>query len=201
MQIKTLSVGQLEANCYIVTDERTRGCAVIDPGDEANLILDYLEENRLTVRAILLTHGHYDHVGAAEAVSEETRAPIWMSRADLAQRPEAYRYCAPVGTRFFSDGDVILVDSLRFRVLETPGHSPGSVTFRCEDALFTGDTLFRGSAGRTDLPGGDFDKLMASLRRLGEIPGDLEIYPGHMGPSTLSIERGSNYYLRYARGL
>lgn len=201
MLIKTLPVGHMEANCYVVTDESTLECAVIDPGDESNTILDYIEDNRLIPRAILLTHGHFDHVGAVETLAEETSAPIWMHRADYSEKYEEYRYHAPAGVRFFSDGDVIEVGSLRFRVLETPGHSPGSVTFRCEDALFTGDTLFRGSAGRTDLPGGDMDKLMASLRRIYDIPGDLEIYPGHMGPSTLSVERASNYYMRYAKTL
>jgi glyoxylase-like metal-dependent hydrolase (beta-lactamase superfamily II) len=201
MLIKCLPVGQIEANCYIVTDENTLECAIIDPGDESNTIMDYIEDNKLKPVVIMLTHGHYDHTGAAEAVSEETGAPIFINKADTqSENKSEYKYFAPDGINFYSDGDVIEVGSLKFRVLETPGHSPGSVTLRCEDALFTGDTLFRGSCGRTDLDDGDINKLMASLRRLSEIPGDLEVYPGHMDATMLSIERATNQYMRYAKG-
>ncbi len=202
MLIKTLPLGHMEANCYVAADERTLECAVIDPGDEFNTIMDYLEETKLKPRAILLTHGHYDHTGAAAALHEETGAPIFIHRADFTREPgESYRYRGPEDTRFWSDGDVVTVGSLRFRVMETPGHSPGSVTIKVEDALFTGDTLFAGSCGRTDLPGGDMDALMASLRRLADIPGNYEVYPGHMDPTTLDVEKATNYYMRYAKGL
>lgn len=201
MLIKCLPVGNIEANCYIVTDEGTLSCAVIDPGDEANTIMDYIESNGLKVEAIMLTHGHFDHTGAAAAVSEETGAPIWINAADASEeRKEFYKYHAPAGTKYYSDGDVVEAGKLRFRVMETPGHSEGSVTLRCEDALFTGDTLFADSCGRTDLPGGNMEKMLASLIRLAEIPGDLEVWPGHMSPTTLNRERHENYYIRYALG-
>ena len=199
MLIKTLTVGQMEENSYVVTDEDSLLCAVIDPGDESNTILDYLEENHLTPVAILLTHGHFDHTGAVETIHEETGAPVYISKDDTSEQYEDFRWKPIEGTRYIADGQIIEVGKLRFRVLETPGHSKGSVTFRCEDALFTGDTLFRGSAGRTDLPGGDYDRLMASLRRLADIPGDLEIYPGHEAPSTLNVERATNYYMRLSK--
>lgn len=199
MLIKTLTVGQMEENSYVVTDEDSLLCAVIDPGDESNTILDYIEENHLTPVAILLTHGHFDHTGAVEAIHEETGAPVYISKDDTSEQYEDFRWKPIEGTRYIEDGQIIEVGKLRFRVLETPGHSKGSVTFRCEDALFTGDTLFRGSAGRTDLPGGDYDRLMASLRRLADIPGDLEIYPGHEAPSTLNVERATNYYMRLSK--
>lgn len=201
MLIKCLPVGNLEANCYVVTDEKTLSCAVIDPGDESNTILDYIESNGLKAEAILLTHGHFDHTGAAETVAEETGAAIWINAADAADgKKEFYKYHAPDGTKYYSDGDIVTVGGLRFHVMETPGHSEGSVTLRCEDALFTGDTLFADSSGRTDLPGGDMQKLLASLRRLSEIPGNLEVWPGHMEPTTLERERNGNYYVRYASG-
>ena len=195
MLIKTIPVGHLETNCYVVTDEDSLLCAVIDPGDEANAILDYLEDNRLKCVAVLLTHGHFDHVGAVNAVLEETGAQLWMHRADFGKEGRRGQFDAPEGTNFISDGDVIEVGALRFTVLTTPGHTPGSVSFVCGDAIFSGDTLFAGSCGRTDFPGGSMQEELRSLRRLGELPGDYEVYPGHMESSTLECERKFNRYM------
>ena len=202
MLIKTLEVGHLAANCYIVTDEDSLECAVIDPGDESNTILDYLESNGLKAKAVFLTHGHFDHVGAAEAVSEETGAPIWMNAADASAPEELspYMFKAPEGLKLYREGDLIKIGGLAFLVLETPGHSPGSVTLLCGTALFTGDTLFRDSCGRTDLPGGDMEILLQSLRRLAELEGDYEVYPGHAEATSLNRERAGNYYMKYATG-
>ena len=204
MFIKCLPVGHLMTNCYVVGDETSRLCAVIDPGDESNTILDYLEENHLKCEAILLTHGHYDHVGAVETVQEETGATVYMHPADAgsAVGSDMFAYEPPDGSIMLHEGSQIQVGPLTFDTLETPGHTPGGVTFRCENALFTGDTLFQGSCGRTDLPGGDMMTELASLKRLCELPGDYEVYPGHMGSSTLERERLFNYYCRAAlRGL
>lgn len=199
MLIKTLPLGHLETNCYIVTDETTLECAVVDPGEESNTVLDYLESNHLKLREIFLTHGHFDHTGAVEVLLEETGARLWLHEKEAADAPnEHYRYFAPEGARFYREGDQIRVGGLTFTVMETPGHSPGSVTLRCGAALFTGDTLFRDSAGRTDLPGGDMETELASLRRLGALEGNYEVYPGHMDGTTLDRERSVNYYLRYA---
>ena len=200
MLIKTIPVGQLETNCYIVTDEQTLECAVIDPGDESNTILDYIESNHLSCRAILLTHGHYDHVGAVDAVADETGATVYMNERDDARRAVDFHlpYRLKENGRSCNEGDVVEVGALRFEVLATPGHTPGGVTFRCGDALFTGDTLFKGSCGRTDLPGGSMEEELRSLRRLCALPGDYEVYPGHMDASTLERERAFNYYCRAA---
>ena len=200
MLIKTIPVGQLETNCYVVTDEDTLECAVIDPGDESNTILDYLESNHLRCRAILLTHGHYDHVGAVDAVAEETGAIVYMNERDDARRASDGHlpYTLKENGRSYDEGDVVVVGGLRFEVLATPGHTPGGVTLKCGDALFTGDTLFKGSCGRTDLPGGDLEEELASLRRICELPGDYEVCPGHMDSSTLERERAFNYYCRAA---
>ena len=202
MLIKTLPVGQLETNCYVVTNEQTLDCAVIDPGDESNTILDYLEENRLHCRVILLTHGHYDHVGAVAAVAEETGATVYMNKADdaIALGSSRYGFTLPEGGEYYGDGDAVEIPGLRFEVIATPGHTPGGVTLRCGEALFTGDTLFKGSCGRTDLPGGDMEQELESLKKLCSLPGDYEVYPGHMDSSTLERERMFNYYCRLAMG-
>ncbi len=201
MLIKTLPVGMIEANCYIVTNEDSLACVVIDPGDESNTILDYLESNRLRCEAILLTHGHYDHVGAVQAVMEETGAPVYICPRDDARitGERHYSFPMPEGGRYFDDGDVLNFAGMDFQILATPGHSPGSVCIICGDAIFTGDTLFRGSCGRADLPGGDMMEELRSLKRLCELPGDYEVYPGHMDSSTLERERNFNYYCREAR--
>jgi glyoxylase-like metal-dependent hydrolase (beta-lactamase superfamily II) len=200
MLIKTLVVGQIETNCYIVTDEKTLKCAVIDPGDDSNTILDYLESNRLKAEAVFLTHGHFDHRLAAGTVSEETGAPLWINAKDTvsAGKLDQFKLTADEKVRFYSEGDIIDVGSLLFTVMETPGHSPGSVTLRCENALFAGDTLFRNSAGRTDLGEGNIQLLLRSLNRLAQLEGDFEVYPGHMDATTLDRERRFNDYLRYA---
>ncbi len=199
MLIKTLVVGQLQTNCYIVTDENTLECAVIDPGAYSSVILNYLEENKLRAKAILLTHGHFDHTGAVESLSEATGAEVYVHRLDCQTGGHSpMRYKVPEGIKYYSEGDVVMVGGLKFEVLETPGHSPGSVTLRCGDALFTGDTLFRESCGRTDLDGGSMEVLLKSLKRLYDLEGEYEVYPGHADASCLSRERENNYYMKYA---
>lgn len=196
MLIKTLTVGQIETNCYIVTDEDTLQCAVIDPGDESNVILNYLEEHKLKAKYIFLTHGHFDHTMAVAAVQAETGATVCMNRQDVGKGD--YRFDPGDGAVMYGEGDSFHVGGLTFHVIETPGHTPGGVCLICQDALFTGDTLFADSCGRTDLPGGDMGQILQSLRRLYELPGEYEVYPGHMGSSTLDRERRFNQYMRYA---
>ncbi len=196
MLIKTLTVGQIETNCYVVTDEDTLQCAVIDPGDESNVILNYLEEHKLQAKYIFLTHGHFDHIMAVAAVQAETGATVCMSRKDVGKGD--YRYDPGDGAVMYGEGDTFHVGGLTFQVIETPGHTPGGVCLICQDAIFTGDTLFAGSCGRTDLPGGDMEQILWSLKRLYELPGDYEVYPGHMDSSTLDKERRFNPYMKYA---
>ena len=200
MLIKTFTLGHVQTNCYIVSDEETLECAVIDPGAESNTILHYIEDNKLKCRFVLLTHGHFDHTGAVEEIMQQTGAKVCMSQKDAKKNPIEmfYKYTPPKGTVFFKEGDKFTVGSLVFEVIETPGHSEGSVTFRCNDALFTGDTLFRDSCGRTDLPGCNGKDMMKSLKKLYELPGDYEIYPGHMEGSSLDRERRFNYFMRQA---
>lgn len=201
MLIKGFPVGVIQANCYIVSDENSMECAVIDPGADSNTILKYLEDNHLKCRYILLTHGHFDHTGAVDAVHDETGAPICISPRDVARKPieATYKYSVPsCGAVFISEGDAFKVGSLLFETIETPGHSMGGVTFRCGNALFTGDTLFRDSIGRTDFPGCSYNDMMDSLRKLYHLEGDYEVYPGHMEATTLERERRHNFFMQEA---
>ena len=200
MNIKTLPVGQLETNCYIVINEETLECVVIDPGDESNTILDYIESSKLNCKAIMLTHGHYDHVGAVKEVMEQTSCALYINPRDEGYEPgmSGMKFKMPEGGKYYDEGDVVVEAGLAFKVIATPGHTPGSVCLICGEALFSGDTLFRGSCGRTDLPGGSMQDEMLSLKRICMLPGDYEVYPGHMDSSTLERERRFNHYCREA---
>ena len=200
MLIKTLPVGQLETNCYVVTNEDTLRCVVIDPGDESNTILDYMESNHLKCEAILMTHGHFDHIGALCAVAEETGADSYMNEKDTMINNGILRRGVelPENLKSYDDGDVLEFAGMSIEIIATPGHTPGGVCIKVGEALFTGDTLFRGSCGRVDLPGGDPQEEMRSLKKICSIKGDYEVYPGHMDSSTLERERAFNYYCREA---
>ena len=148
--------------------------------------------------AILLTHGHYDHTGGvADLQSKWPEVPVSLTRRDVYEDAYTQQLFPPLSgdVRDYDEGDTVAVGGLTVSVLATPGHSEGSVTLRCGDVLFCGDTLFAGSCGRTDFPGGSMEKMMASLRRLGQLEGDLQVLPGHMEPSTLDRERRTNPYL------
>ena len=202
MNIETLPLGSYQTNCYIVWAEGATRCAVIDPGFEPETVLAHLEKRGLTLDAVLLTHGHFDHVGAVEALVKATGCQIWIHQADYTQKHN------PINNRlypihdkdfceisFCEEGETILAGGLNFSVMETPGHTYGSVCYLCEDAMFCGDTLFAGSCGRTDLPGGSRRVMTETLQRLSEIPMDYRIFPGHGGSSTLAREQQTNPYM------
>ena len=201
MDIKPLQVGPIGTNCYLLCDETEKLCAVIDPGGDAVRVAAAVEDSGCAPCAILLTHGHYDHTGAvAELSARWPGVPVYLNRRDVYEG-DAYlqQLFPPVPcAKDYGEGDTVQVGGLTLQVLATPGHSEGSVTLRCGDALFCGDTLFAGSCGRTDFPGGSVKKMMESLKRLGELEGDLKVYPGHMEDSTLDRERSWNPYLRQA---
>lgn len=194
MKIYTLPLGQLETNCYLVADG-DGNAAVIDPAAAPERILQTARENGLAIQAILLTHGHFDHVGAVAGLTQALRCPVWMHENELTL-PEYLTDGPLYYTDGYGEGDTVTVGGLQFTVLHTPGHTPGSVCLRCGDALFTGDTLFAGSCGRTDFSGGSGSEMCRSLRRLAQLPGDLAVYPGHGEATTLAREKRENPYLR-----
>ena len=201
MDIKTLQVGPIGTNCYLLCDETEKLCAVIDPGGDADRVAAAVQDSGCAPCAILLTHGHYDHTGAVAELAEKwPNVPVYLNHRDQCGDDAYLRQLFPPVpcAKDYGEGDTIQVGGLTLKVLATPGHSEGSVTLRCGDVLFCGDTLFAGSCGRTDFPGGSVKKIMASLKRLGSLEGDLTVYPGHMEPSTLERERAWNPYLRQA---
>ena len=201
MKVKVMQVGPIGTNCYILEDDQTNLAAVIDPGDEPELIQEALEKEGVEVRYLLLTHGHYDHTTAVPALHRVyPQADIYIHQADA---NGAGSTLVPLtgevdDLKLYDEGDVIRLGDHEIQVLHTPGHSPGSVTLKVEDVLFTGDTLFAGSCGRTDLRGGSYEQIMQSLKRLGELKGDFHVCPGHEATSTLERERRSNPFLMEA---
>ena len=201
MKVKLLRVGPIGTNCYILEDDQTNLAAVIDPGDEPELIQEALEKEGVEVRYLLLTHGHYDHTTAVPALHRVyPQADIYIHQADAnGAGSTLFPLAGEVDDlKLYDEGDVIRLGDHEIQVLHTPGHSPGSVTLKVEDVLFTGDTLFAGSCGRTDLRGGSYEEIMASLKRLGQLEGDFHVCPGHDVTSTLDRERRINPFLREA---
>mgnify|MGYP005775834041 CR=1 FL=1 len=201
MEVKRYQVGPIGTNCYFVGDEATKKGCIIDPGDEGARLVQEWQKFGYTMEAILLTHGHYDHTtGLPEVAAAFPGAPIYVHQEDVCQggKPEFYQCAALSAMHYVHDGDTIAVGSIRFTVLETPGHTPGSVVFQTDRALFTGDTLFAGSCGRVDFPGGDWGQMCVSLRRLANLEGNYQVYPGHEQVSTLDNERAGNPFMRSA---
>ena len=205
MLIKSFVIGSMESNAYILADEATRRAALIDPGMDSQHLLDVLEAERLRLDLVLNTHGHFDHVYCDGFFTSKTGARLLIHEADvplLRQMPEVARYYGfsgadpPEPDGFLRDGDLIPVGEMAVRVYHTPGHSPGGVCLGVGDVLFSGDTLLAGSIGRTDIPGGSYPELIASIRtKLLPLPDATVVYTGHGPQTSIGDERQYNPFL------
>ena len=203
MKVSVMQVGPIGTNCYFLQDEETGLMAIIDPGDDWERILHQVKKAEGEVKYILLTHGHYDHTTAVpDLVKALPGVQVYIHQADAnGAGSQLFPLAAQVkDLNNYDEGDTLTLGSLTIEVLHTPGHSKGSVTLKVGDVLFTGDTLFCSSCGRTDLRGGSYEEIMESLKRLGELEGDFHVCPGHDRTSTLERERKYNPFLLEAMG-
>lgn len=185
MLIKTVVVGPLATNCYIVAEKPGRDAFVIDPGEDALDIMDSLDEDDLTVGKILITHGHFDHIQGAWDLRKTRGGVILAHPGDKVEAINGE----------IAEGDELEVGGITLKVMHTPGHSLGSCTFAADNAIFCGDLLFEGSVGRTDFPGGSMEELMNSLARIKRLPNTMAVYPGHGPKTTIGNEKASNPFL------
>lgn len=208
MIIEKLVVGPLATNCYILGDEKSGEAIVIDPGAEPEKIIKALDKNKLKARVILNTHGHFDHTGANDILAKATGASIHIHQDDLEaeKNPEqnlafwlGETVSASALRQPLNDGQSVNIGRFQGKVIHTPGHTKGSICLLSDGVLFSGDLLFAGSVGRTDLPGGSYQSLLQSLRKIAALPDDLKVYPGHGEPTTLGEEKKLNPYLRELR--
>ncbi len=203
---RVFTVGPVQENCYLVRQAGADRAVIVDPGDEAPRILQAVEELGVGVEAILLTHTHFDHIGAVAPVAKATGAPVWCPEIEQGVLLDIDRYVPWPGfgpfenyeaDHLLSGGETLSLAGMDFDVVFTPGHSPGHVTYAVDGALFSGDVLFQGSIGRTDLPFGDHARLLQSIAELlAAYPDETVVHPGHMGLTTLGAERASNPFLQ-----
>lgn len=205
MKFERLPLGIYQANCYILHDEKTNETAVIDPGGDFSVIKSYIEANGLKVKYIILTHGHGDHIGALKELKNYTHAIVCIHREDQEMLKSSrinltvlmgYPDISMKPDKLLEDGDILELGDTKLNIIHTPGHSEGGVCIYCEDSLFSGDTLFAGSIGRTDLKGGSFNEIITSIKdKLLVLPDDTAVYPGHGASSTIEIEKRKNPFL------
>jgi len=183
MQIKTIKVGELRTNCYVVIDEKTQEAVIIDPGDEAQKILAEIKGYKID--KIIITHGHFDHIGAIDEIKQSLKARVLMHPSDNWDlEPDVV----------LSDGDIIQFGGINLKVIHTPGHSPGGICLYTPGHLFAGDTLFSGTCGRVDLPGSSETMMINSLQKLFNLPADTKVYPGHGNATTIGSEKEKGWF-------
>lgn len=203
MKLESLTVGLIGTNCYLLWDESAgNAAAIVDPGGSADLILNKIKQEKLDVKMILLTHGHFDHYTAVEGLLEKwPELPVYINEKDVTDRHTSgfallFPRLPEKNQRYYKEDDVLSLGSLAIRVMETAGHSRGSVCLLVGDTIFSGDTLFCGSCGRTDFAGGSYEDMLQSLKRLAMLPGQYRVYPGHDRPTDLDFERRFNPYMK-----
>jgi glyoxylase-like metal-dependent hydrolase (beta-lactamase superfamily II) len=203
MIIKSIAVGPLQANCIIVADDVSKKAIVVDPGDESDRIVGTIREMGLTVEVVVCTHGHFDHMGVVGDIKNQTGARVAIHRDELELYNGAKDMAAfwgqsldapPSPDMLLAEGDTLTIGDLSFSILHTPGHSPGGISLYAGNTVITGDTLFKGSVGRTDFYGGDKDKLKQSFRRLMALPEDTKVFPGHGPETTIGREKRENMF-------
>ena len=194
MEMLAMCVGSFRTNCYMLWQGEE--CVLVDPGFEPEQILEQVLCKGKKVAAILLTHGHFDHVGGVKHIAAETGCPVYIHEADI-RLPSRHTDGQIYHTHTYDEGDVLEIAGMTFRVLHTPGHTPGCVCLLCGDVMLSGDTLFAGTCGRTDLmPYGDPGQMRRSLARLKDLEGDYAVFPGHGHSSTLEEERRTNPFMQ-----
>lgn len=205
MQVIAIATGMLGENAYIAFRDGAREALVIDPGDDAEKIIETLDQRGLVPTDILLTHGHHDHIGAVRKLKEKYGAKVAVHHSDADMLTDPKRNLSPIFMKktaaepadcLLSDGDAFTAAGLPVAVLHTPGHSAGSVCFLIEDSLFSGDTLFEGTVGRTDFPDSSWEEMERSLARLNALPGNYKVFPGHGPATTLEDERKYNPWMK-----
>jgi len=204
--LETFEVGPLQVNCYLLGCEKTRAAVIIDPAGDASIIREAIERRRARVTAILLTHGHYDHLGAVSEIKAYCHAPIMIHHldADCLTNPmlnlsalTGDNLVCPPADRLLEEGDTVDFGELCLKVLHTPGHTRGSASFVFDHFVFGGDLIFYGSIGRVDLPGGSLDEIQRSIvRKIYTLPDSFTVYPGHGEPTTVGFEKKNNAFVR-----
>lgn len=204
MKIIVYPAGALQSNCYIIYNEESLEGVIVDAGDDGDKIIDLCKQNRLDIKYIILTHGHFDHIGAVQDVKLATGAAVLMNRKDeflISDPPKELKLFhkgikAFEVDRYLEDGDKILLNGLEFEVLATPGHTPGGICLKIENRIFSGDTLFKDAIGRTDFAYGDFAELIASIKtKLFVLEDNMLVYPGHEEATTIGHEKRYNNYI------
>lgn len=202
MKIQCFALGAIGTNCYVISDDNGIA-AVIDCDGSGHPLFKYIEENNLTPTHILLTHGHFDHIGAVQAVKQKYGCKVCAGalEADVLAQPQLNSSDAYgdgisiIPDELLTDGQIVTIGDLKFKVMNTPGHTEGSICFIQDKNIFSGDTLFLGSCGRTDFPTGDWSTIVHSLQQLKALEGDYVVYPGHGPTTTLDYERRTNPYM------
>lgn len=208
MKVNTLPLGSYQTNCYIITNDNNNAI-IVDPGAQPDKLIKYLDDNKINVKMIALTHGHFDHVGAVTKLKEATNAPVYIHQDDnemlldpdlvhkglTNELKSAYDFECTSADVFFEEGQKYGVDDMQFEIIHVPGHTKGSTVLLFDDVMFTGDTIFEGTVGRTDLHGGNSKQLRNSAKRIAKIDGEYIMHCGHGSATTLAKEKATNMYM------